>query len=255
LGYSVDQPENIRHPEFVAKLKDIGLDFLVVVAFGQILSKAILDIPKHGAVNVHASLLPKYRGPAPIQWAILRGESVTGVTTMLMDPGVDTGDILLSAATPIESDDTASSLHDRLADMGAEVLIKTIRELESGTLFPRAQKHSEATYAPLLKKESGHIQWNQPALSLEAMIRALTPWPGAYCHLKKKRIKIYAAKAIAKEHDEEPGTILPGFPGELWIAAADTALSITEIQIESGKRMPIDEFLLGHPIAPGTKLT
>lgn len=255
LGYSVDQPAKIRDPEFVAKLKDIGPDFFVVVAFGQILSKTILEIPKHGAINVHASLLPKYRGPAPIQWAIIQGESVTGVTTMLMDPGVDTGDILLSEATPIGSDDTASSLHDRLAVMGAELLVKTIRDLGSGTLVPYPQKHSQATYAPMLKKETGHLQWNQPAHRLEALVRALTPWPGAYCYLGKKRLKVYAAKVIEKTHDQKPGTVVPGFPDELRVAAINDILSITEIQIESGKRMPIDEFLLGHPIPCGTQLT
>ncbi len=251
LGYTVSQPENARDATFVDELNFLSPDFLVVIAFGQILPKVILQTPRYGAINVHASLLPKYRGPAPIQWAIMRGEAITGVTTMFMDTGVDTGDILLSAETPIKPSDTAASLHDRLAQMGAPLLVQTIRQMIAGTLFPRAQKHIDATYAPMLKKESGKIQWSNTAASIDAQIRAMTPWPGAYCMRQGRPCKIHRARAIAQPPLASPGTVVAGFPDELRIATGDGQLSILEIQGDSGKRMPIKQFLHGHPIAPG----
>jgi methionyl-tRNA formyltransferase len=255
LNYDVRQPRNVRDPEFVALLKSIAPDFLVVVAFGQILPAAILGIPRRGAVNVHASLLPKYRGPAPIQWAIMRGETQTGVTTMLMDVGVDTGDMLLSAVTAIGPEDTSASLHDRLAAIGADLLVETIRGVWSGDVLPCAQNHAQATFAPMLKKEDGRIRWQQPALSIDARIRAMTPWPGAYCFFDNKRYKIHRARPIAGISISPPGTVVPGFPGELRIATGDGVLSILEIQGESGKRLPVGQFLRGNPIAPGAAFT
>lgn len=251
LQYEVRQPTNVRDPEFMDLLKSIAPDFLVVVAFGQILPANLLKIPRRGAVNVHASLLPRYRGPAPIQWAIMRGETQTGVTTMLMDVGVDTGDILLSAATAIGSEETSATLHDRLAAMGADLLVKTIHGVWTGAVLPRAQNHAGATYAPMLKKEDGRIQWEQPALSIDARIRAMTPWPGAYCFFENKRYKIHRARPMAGTSISPPGTVVPGFPGELRIAAGDGVLSILEIQGESGKRLSVGQFLRGNPIAPG----
>jgi methionyl-tRNA formyltransferase len=251
LGYDVRQPDKIRDPGFMNLLESIAPDFLVVVAFGRILPSAVLGIPCRGAVNVHASLLPRLRGPAPIQWAILRGEARTGVTTMLMDVGVDTGDILLSAATAIDPEDTAATLHDRLAVMGADLLVETIRGVCSGDVLPRAQNHTQATFAPMLKKEDGRIQWNQPALSIDARIRAMTPWPGAYCFLDNKRYKIHRARPIAGVSISPPGTVVPGFPDELRIATGDGVLSILEIQGESGKRLPVEKFLRGNSITPG----
>lgn len=255
LGYEVSQPEDVRHTDTIARIKELAPDFLVVVAFGQILPDAILQIPARGAVNVHASLLPKYRGPAPIQWAMIRGEKETGVTTMLMDRGVDTGDILLSAKTDIRSDDTASLLHDRLARIGADLLVDTLKQLWRGTLFPKAQQHAEATYAPMLSKADGHIQWQQSAQDLDAFIRAMTPWPGAFCFWDDKRVKIFRAKAIDGPHQEPPGMVVPGFPDELRVAAGQGLLSILEIQSASGKRMAIKDFLHGCQIQPGMMLT
>jgi methionyl-tRNA formyltransferase len=252
LDYEVRQPINVREPEFMGRLKSLQPDFLVVVAFGQILPAAILEIPRRGAINVHASLLPRYRGPAPIQWAILRGENRTCVTTMLMDVGVDTGDMLLSADTAIGPEDTSATLHDRLAAMGAELLVETIRGVWAGDVFPCAQNHAEATYAPMLKKEDGRIQWEQPARSIDARIRAMTPWPGAYCFFNNKRLKIHRALPIDGTSISPPGTVVPGFPDELRIATGHGVLSILEIQGQSGKRLPVGQFLRGNPIAPGS---
>ncbi|MEJ2156309.1 MAG: methionyl-tRNA formyltransferase [Desulfobacteraceae bacterium] len=252
LGYDVSQPENVRHKSFLEALRRRAPDYLVVVAFGQILPISILEIPLRGAINVHASLLPKYRGPAPIQWAIMRGETTTGVTTMLMDQGVDTGDMLLDASTPISEVDTAASLHDRLAIMGADLLVETIEAYHRGKIYPRSQKHQFATYAPILKKEDGRIQWHKSALAIDAQIRAMTPWPGAFCTMCEKRYKIHKARAMADAPTTSaPGTVVPGFPDELRIATGQGQLAILEIQSASGKRLSIEKFLNGTCIAPG----
>jgi methionyl-tRNA formyltransferase len=251
MGYDVLQPNNVRDPEFINVLKSASPDFLVVVAFGQILPAAILGIPGHGPINVHASLLPKYRGPAPIQWAIMRGETQTGVTTMLMDTGVDTGDMLLRAETFIGPDDTSATLHDRLAAMGADLLVKTIHGLWSGDVLPRAQNSAQATFAPMLKKDDGRIQWQLSAQSIDSQIRAMTPWPGAFCFFEGRRFKIHRARPIAGVSISPPGTVVPGFPDELRIATSDGVLSIIEIQGESGRRLTVDQFLRGNPIPLG----
>ena len=256
LGYDVWQLEDIRNESFIQELKLLKPSFLVVVAFGQILPLPILSIARHGAINVHASLLPKYRGPAPIQWAIMRGEKSTGITTILMDHGVDTGDMLLKAKTPIEKDETATSLHDRLSHMGAELLVQTLEGIWQGKIFPYAQKHQDATYAPMLKKEHGRIQWNESAATIDALIRATTPWPGAHCQLENRRFKIHKATIVDNvPHSEPPGTVVPGFPDELRIATGSGVLSILKIQGASGKTMPIKQFLHGNPILPGAVFT
>jgi methionyl-tRNA formyltransferase len=254
LGYTVDQPLNVRDAGYVQQLKVTAPDFLVVVAFGQILSPAVLDVPRYGPINVHASLLPKYRGPAPIQWAILRGEKETGVTTMRMDHGVDTGDILLSARTLIDATDTSATLHDRLARMGAELLIETLNGLRQGELYPHAQKHDQATYAPMLKKGDGRIDWRKPAEKIDRLVRAMDPWPGAHCFLGEQRLKIYKTSVITAPHRAEPGMVLPGFADELRVAAGQDQIAILEIQGASGKRLDIKAFLHGHPLAPGALL-
>jgi methionyl-tRNA formyltransferase len=251
LNYDVFQPTNVRDPDFMGLLNSVAPDFLVVVAFGQILPATILGMPRCGAINVHASLLPRYRGPAPIQWAIMRGETQTGVTTMLMDAGVDTGDMLLSAVTPIGPEDTSATLHDRLATIGADLLVETIRGVWTGDVLPRTQNHAHATFAPMLKKEDGRIQWQRSSSSIDAQIRAMTPWPGAFCFFDNKRHKIHRARPISGVSISPPGTVVPGFPNELRIATGDGVLSILEIQGESGKRLPVGEFLRGNPIALG----
>ena len=254
LGYNVIQPTKIKTPEFAETLKQKRPDLLVVVAYGRILPKSILDVPRLGAVNVHASLLPKYRGAAPIQWAVINGEKETGITTMWMDEGMDTGDILLSATEPIDPEDTAASLHDRLSQLGADVLLQTLEKLADNTLTPVTQDHSQATLAPMLKKADGRIDWHQTAEQIESFVRGVYPWPGAFTFLAKERLKIFRAEALLLSTDAVPGTVMDGFPDELRIATGNGALLIHEIQGESGKRLPIETFLRGHAMVPGTLL-
>ena len=254
LGYDVIQPTRIKTPEFAESLKQIEPDLLVVVAYGRILPKSILDVPRLGAVNVHASLLPKYRGAAPIQWAIINGEKETGITTMWMDEGMDTGDILLTATEPIDPADTAASLHDRLAQLGADVLLQTLEKLADNTLKPATQDHSQATLAPMLKKSDGRIDWHRTAEQIESFVRGVYPWPGAFTFHNQERLKIYRVEALALPTDAAPGTVMDGFPDELRIATGNGALLIHEIQGESGKRLPIEAFLRGHAMIPGTVL-
>jgi methionyl-tRNA formyltransferase len=227
-------------------------DLFVVIALGHILPEKLLQIPRFGAVNIHASLLPKYRGPAPIQWAIINGENETGVTTMLMDKGMDTGAILLTARAPIQPNDTTAELQDRLADMGSGLLIETLSQLAAGTLTPRPQNHRQATYAPLLRKADGRIQWDTPAGSIVTFIRGMSPWPGAFTFDGEKRLKIFRADTIAATTDAAPGTVVQGFPDELRVATGEGVLAILEIQGASGKRLSIRDYLRGHPIAVGT---
>jgi methionyl-tRNA formyltransferase len=255
LRYELDQPSSIRTVEFANRIENHKPDIIVVVAFGHIIPKDILAIPKIAAINIHASLLPKYRGPAPIQWAIINGETETGVTTMLMDEGLDTGDILLSSKIKIFSDDTSGTLHDRLANLSADVLIQTIERIEAGDIRPISQDHSQATYAPLLKKNDGRMNWEMPAQTLEAFIRGMTPWPGAFTFHGKKRLKIFKAVPIIIDAVEPPGTVIKRFPDELCVATGKGALSVIGIQGESGKRLLIKEFLQGYKIAPGTILS
>lgn len=252
LGYEVIQPESARTPEFKEQIEILKPDLFVVVAFGHILPKYILDIPALGAINIHASLLPKYRGPAPIQRAVINGEKETGITTMLMDKGLDTGDILLSEKIEIASDDTSAALHDRLSLIGAELLIKTLKRFEARDIKPIPQDHSQATYAPILSKKDGLIVWNQPSHAIERLIRGVTPWPGAYTFHGENRLKIFKAKPVSTDRNDSPGTVIKGFSDELRVSTADGYLSILEIQGPSGKRLSIQDFLRGYDIPVGT---
>jgi len=254
LEYEVIQPESVRTPEFKEQIEILKPDLLVVVAFGHILPKYILDIPTIGAINIHASLLPKYRGPAPIQRAIIAGEKETGITTMFMDKGLDTGDILLSEKIEIASDDTSATLHDRLSVVGAELLIKTLKRFEAQDIKPIPQDHSQATYAPILSKKDGLIAWNQPAQAIESFIRGVTPWPGAFTFHGENRLKIFKAKPVSTDSNDSPGTVIRGFSDELRVSTADGYLSILEIQGASGKRLSIQDFLRGYEITVGTVL-
>jgi methionyl-tRNA formyltransferase len=254
FGYKVIQPPTIRSGEFSNIITEYEPDFIVVVAFGHIIAKNILDIPRVATLNIHASLLPKYRGSAPIQWAIIKGEDKTGVTIMLMDEGMDTGDILLSSEIEIGPGDTSGTLHERLANLGADLLIQTLNDFETGDIHPVPQDHSQATYAPLLKKNDGLIDWKAPAQSIEAFIRGMTPWPGAFTFHGEKRLKIFKAKNIFTDTADVPGTVMKGFPDELWIATGKGVLSILEIQGESGKRLLINDFLRGYTLPPGAHL-
>ena len=254
LNLEVLQPSTLKSNQFTDQIKRIQPDFLVVIAFGHILSEKILQLPKIGAINIHASLLPEYRGPAPIQWAIINGDSQTGITTMFMDKGMDTGNVLLTKKEPILPEDTAATLHDRLANTGADLLIKTLKDYAAHKLKPIVQDHSKATYAPLLKKQDGHIDWQRPAEELEPFIRGMTPWPGAFTFHNETRLKIFKAAPIPENISEAAGTILKAFPDELRVATGRGALSILEIQSPSGKRLGVADFLRGYPLPPGTIL-
>jgi methionyl-tRNA formyltransferase len=253
-GYPVLQPAKVKEAWFLEKIIALNPDVFVVVAYGHILPESVLAIPRLGAINIHASLLPAYRGPAPIQWAIINGDQETGVTTMWMDEGMDTGDILLAAKVPIGPEDTAQTLHNRLAQVGAQRLIDTLNQLASGHLVGTPQDQSKATYAPFLKKEDGRIDWSKEAKSLDAFVRGMSPWPGAFTFHMGRRLKIFKAKYLRKGTGEKSGTVLPGFPGDLNVATGRGILALKEVQLESGKRLGIEEFLRGCPVPPGTIL-
>lgn len=252
MGCDIIQPESLKTEAFSNQIKAIHADLFVVVAFGYILTQQHLAIPPLGTVNLHASLLPKYRGPAPIQWAVINRETTTGVTAMLMDAGVDTGDILLCEETPIGSDETAGSLHDRLSLIGADMLIRVLDNYEFYYTHRQAQDDSKSGTAPMLKKKDGHIDWQKSAMDIEALIRGLDPWPGAYTFLNKKRLRIFKAKYLDETSSEPPGTVLKKFPGELPVATGNGILSLLEIQSASGKRMSVEDFLRGTKLPPGT---
>lgn len=254
-GIAVIQPEALESPETIAAIADARPDVIVVVAFGRILRPQMLEIARLGAVNVHGSLLPKYRGPAPIQWAIINGEAETGITTMQMDAGLDTGDMLLAAKTPIGPTETAADLHDRLAVMGADLLVETLDGLSAGTIEPIPQDHGQSTYAPMLTKAHGRIDWSRPAAELNAFVRGMTPWPGAFTCAGDQRFKIFASQPLDMTPDAPAGTVIRGFPDELRVSTGKGVLSILEIQGASGKRMAIRNFLMGAKLPPGTLLS
>lgn len=251
----VYQPVRIRkEPEFIQTLRDMQPDVIVVVAFGQILPKEILDIPRLGCVNVHASLLPKFRGAAPIQWSIIDGEEVTGVTTMLMDVGLDTGDMLLKAEIPMDPKETGGSLHDKLAAVGGELLEKTLIGLEAGTIVPEKQDDSQAgEYARMLDKELGHIDFNQPAVVIERLIRGLNPWPSAYTYIDGKTLKIWEAEVFDRNYGCEYGEVAEVTRNCLIIQTGVGALSVKSVQLQGKKRMDIAAFLNGYTIEKGTR--
>ena len=251
----VYQPVRIKKdPEFIQTLRDMQPDVIVVVAFGQILPKEILDIPRLGCVNVHASLLPKFRGAAPIQWSIIDGEEVTGVTTMLMDVGLDTGDMLLKAEIPMDPKETGGSLHDKLAAVGGELLEKTLIGLEAGTIVPEKQDDSQAgEYARMLDKELGHIDFNQPAVVIERLIRGLNPWPSAYTYIDGKTLKIWEAEVLDRNYGCEYGEVAEVTRNCLIIQTSVGALSVKSVQLQGKKRMDIAAFLNGYTIEKGTR--
>jgi methionyl-tRNA formyltransferase len=243
LGLPVFQPERIRHPEVVEQLRALAPRAMVVVGYGQIIPPAILDIPPLGIVNVHASLLPKYRGAAPVQWAIARGERRTGVTTMRLDAGLDTGPLLLRWETPIGEEETAPELSDRLAFAGAGLLAQTLSDLPD--LDPQPQDHSQATYAPILKKEDGHIQWSMPVQDILNRVRGFLPWPGCYTFIRGRRLHVWRAKPAGL-------ALLPGAlrasDGRLYAGCGDGAIELLELQLEGKKRMDSAAFLNGFAI-------
>jgi len=246
------QPERAKERAFQEALRDLQPDIMVVVAYGQILPKSVLSIPKHGAVNVHASLLPKYRGAAPIAWAILNGEKVTGVTTMVMDEGMDTGDILLQTEVPIGDGETCETLHDRLSSSGAQLLLETLEKMKAGNIRSVPQDHSKATYAPPLKKEDGHIDWKKEAREIDRHIRAFNPWPGAFTKWDDQLLKIYRGEIRKRAPEGKTGTVIWVGSDFIEVETGKDSYLIKEIQLEGRRRMSIREFLSGHPIPVGT---
>lgn len=252
------QPARVRKPECVAELKKYQADAIVVVAFGQILPKEILEMTPYGCINVHASLLPKYRGAAPIQWAIISGEAVTGVTTMQMDEGLDTGDMILKTQVPITEDETGESLHDKLALAGAKLCVKTLKALEEGTAVFEKQGESPTPYAKMLDKKMGNIDWSRPASEIERLVRGLNSWPSAYTHWGDTVLKVWRAKAEpAAEGTQEqtPGTVLGVNKDSFTVQTGDGRLRVSELQISGKKRMETSAFLRGYTLKKGTLFT
>lgn len=251
-GILVLQPEKIKAPEAVAQLKELAPDIILVAAFGQIISKEILELPRYGCLNVHASLLPEYRGAAPIQWAILDGKEKTGITIMRMDEGIDTGDMICTAEVLITPEETGGSLHDKLAAAGGPLLLQAIKQVEEGTATYTPQNHEAHTYAKMLRKELGKLDFTEPAEKLERYIRGLNPWPSAYTYREGKVIKFWSAKVSFERFEACPcGTLVSVNDGMLWIMTGDGILQVTEVQPEGKRRMTSEEFLRGYPLTPG----
>ena len=250
-GIEVYQPRKIREPECVEKLKQYNADIMVVVAFGQILPKEILEMTSYGCVNVHASLLPKYRGAAPIQWSIIDGEEVTGVTTMQMDEGLDTGDMLLKTEVPITKEETGESLHDKLADAGAALCVETLAKLQEGSIVPEKQGESTTAYAKMLDKKLGNIDWSKSAVEIERLVRGLNSWPSAYTHWKQKVMKIWKAEVVTDNSSKEPGVVAKVEKDGFYVQTGDGLLKVLELQIPGKKRMDAGAFLRGYTLEPG----
>ncbi len=256
-GIPVFQPKKVREPECVEELKQYNADIIVVIAFGQILPKEILEMTPFGCVNVHASLLPKYRGAAPVQWAVIDGEEVSGVTTMQMDEGLDTGDMLLKTEIRLDEKETGGSLHDKLAAAGAELCVRTLKGLEEKTIVPKPQGESPTAYARMLDKKLGNIDWSRDAESIERLVRGLNPWPSAYTNWDGKVMKIWEARAEkrAAKTGSVPGTVISVEKDGFCVETGDGVLKVLALQIPGKKRMEADAFLRGYEIAPGTVLS
>ncbi len=251
LGIPVYQPDTLRDGEALRILEEHRPDCIVVVAYGKFLPQEILDLPPYGCVNVHASLLPRHRGASPIQWAIVCGDAQTGVTTMQMDAGMDTGAMLEVAETAITPQDTGETLHDRLSAMGAKLILSTLAGLEAGTLTPKPQPEEGVTKAPIITREMGHLDFTQPTKAICNLVRGFTPWPSTYGILAGKRLKVFAACPAAGKG--APGTVLES-DGHLIVACGDGAVELTDLQLEGARRMPVPDLLRGHPIPIGIKL-
>lgn len=250
----VFQPEKIRAPECIEELKKYEADVCVVIAFGQILPKEVLEMTPFGCINVHASLLPKYRGAAPIQWAVINGEAVSGVTTMQMDEGLDTGDMLEKTEIVLDAQETGGSLHDKLARAGAQLCVSTLSKLKEGTLVPEKQGESTTEYARMLDKKLGRIDWTKPAAEIERLIRGLNPWPSAYTDWNGKTMKIWEAFVCSEESGREPGTVVQVTRTGFAVQTGRGLLKITSLQIPGKKRMEAEAFLRGYQIEAGTRL-
>ncbi|MDO4633410.1 MAG: methionyl-tRNA formyltransferase [Eubacteriales bacterium] len=256
-GVPVYQPLKVRETEVIEQVRTLAPEVIVVVAFGQIIPQSILDIPKYGCVNVHASLLPKYRGAAPIQWAVIDGEERSGVTTMQMDAGLDTGDMLLKREVVLAENETGGSLFDKLSMVGAELLLETLTALEKGEVQPQKQPAESPTpYAAMLNKKMGEIDWQRSAVEIERLIRGLNPWPSAYTRLDGKTLKIWEASVMETgEENAVPGTVVSLENGQIVISTGEGRLAVRELQLEGKKRMAADAFLRGYKLQTGTVLS
>jgi len=252
LDLPVFQPEKIRKPEVIEEIRQLKSEVIVVVAFGQILPKELLEIPPYGSVNVHASLLPAYRGAAPIQWAVIDGLKKTGVTTMAMDAGLDTGDILMQKELVLDKKETGGTLFDRLSVIGADLLVETLTALEDGTATRRKQEDELSNYAQRLDKALGEIDFRKSAENIERLIRGLNPWPSAYTHIDGKTLKIWDADVVEEEYVGTAGTIVDINKTSFVVKCGEKALKINEVQLEGKKRMTTDAFLRGNELTNGT---
>ncbi len=250
LAHQVEvyQPKTLRNEEAAELIRGLRPDVIVVVAYGKILPKEILDIPKYGCINVHASLLPKYRGAAPIQWSVLNGDQITGITTMYMAEGIDTGNMIMKSSTEIAPDETAGELHDRLSVMGGELIVRTLRAVEDGTAVRTPQSEEETCYAPMLTKELSRIDWNKPAQEIHNLVRGLSPWPVANTLFKDKLLKIYQTKII-DGFSGKPGQVISSNGIFSVCCGQNSTVELVEVQLEGKKRMSGKEFLLGHPLS------
>lgn len=245
------QPTKIKTEEFRQQLLEFKADVVVVAAYGRILPRQLLEIAPHGCINIHGSLLPAHRGAAPIQWAVINGDQQAGVTIMQMDEGMDTGDMLLTAAISPAEDETAGTLFDKLAKLGGEAILKALSLLKKGQLVPTKQDESSATNAPMLKKEDGLIDWQRSATEIHCFIRGMDPWPTAYCFLNGKRIRFFSPEVLFQESEASPGTLLSADKRGLLIATGRDCLLVKEIQPEGKKRMLVESFLCGHQLEAG----
>lgn len=256
-GIEVYQPVKVREESFVELIRGMEPEVIVVVAFGQILPQSILDIPKYGCINVHASLLPRWRGAAPIQWAVISGDKESGVTTMQMEAGLDTGDMLLKEAVVLSPEETGGSLHDKLSALGAGLLLRTLEGLKDGTITPKKQEDTLSCYAKMLTKQLGSIDFTKPAEEIECLIRGLNPWPSAYTSLDGKTLKIWRAEVLEDTEETkgtEPGTIVSVEKDRFVIKAGEGLLAVKELQLEGKKRMDAAAFLRGYPVEVGIRL-
>lgn len=250
----VYQPIRARDPEFVKILEELAPDVIVVVAFGQILPKEILEIPKYGCINGHASLLPMYRGAGPIQWVVIDGEKETGITTMKMDVGLDTGDMIEKVVVPIDKKETGGSLHDKLMKAGAELMVSTLEKLENQTAVFTPQEDENTCYAKMLDKKMGCIDFTKPAVQIERLIRGLNPWPSAYTFFRGKTMKIWDADVVERTEEVKPGTIVEVTKEAILVQTGVGILALKEIQLAGKKRMKTEAFLLGYHVAKGSRL-
>ena len=251
----VYQPKKVREPEFVELLRSLKPDVMVVAAFGQIITKEILEMPKYGCINVHASLLPAYRGAAPIQWAVINGDKESGVTIMQMDEGIDTGDMIEKAVVPITEDETGGSLFDKLSHTGAKLCVKVLKDLEEGTAVREKQPEESTTpYAKMIDKKMGEVDWKKSAKEIEQLIRGLNPWPSAYTKVHGKTLKLWKAKVLLGTSQMNPGQIVKVTKDSLAVQTGQGMLEIQELQLEGKKRMDTSSFLRGYALAEGEAL-